>query len=196
MYTACVYISGYLLLIFVAVCLACGLYFLAELAEEHQRLTKKLVGFSILLALVSHVLFFITEPGLPQVNLGVGFATHLAYGWLFQSFPFLRVLSPSFLVSFAMMVGSNYLWITHFTAHFHQASHVACFFVLMVWLVPLGFFIAWSVNENVLPDRQAQGAEDVYSDGERTKKKSGVVSAFNFLGEKRDDLMPSMAKRV
>ena len=49
MYQVSVYIAGYLLLIFVAICLACGLYFLAELAEEHTRLARKLIGFSIVL---------------------------------------------------------------------------------------------------------------------------------------------------
>ena len=32
--------------------------------------------------LVSHVLFFVTEPGLPKEALALGFAAHLAYGWL------------------------------------------------------------------------------------------------------------------
>ena len=49
MYQVSVYVAGYLLLIFVAICLACGLYFLAELAEEHTRLARKLIGFSIVL---------------------------------------------------------------------------------------------------------------------------------------------------
>ena len=146
--------------------------------------------------LVSHVLFFVTEPGLPKEALALGFAAHLAYGWLFQTFPMLKVLSPSFLASIALLVASQYLWVTHFTAHFHQASHVACFFVLMCWLVPFGFFISLSFNETVLPNRQAQEADDVYAEGGRTQKKSGLVSAFNFLGEKRDDLMPSMTKQV
>jgi len=146
--------------------------------------------------LVSHVLFFVTEPGLPKEALALGFAAHLAYGWLFQTFPMLKVLSPSFLASIALLVVSHYLWITHFTAHFHQASHVACFFVLMVWLVPFGFFISLSFNETVLPNRQAQDADDAYTEGGRSQKKSGLVSAFNFLGEKRDDLMPSMTKHV
>lgn len=196
MYTATVYVAGYLIVMFVAICLACGLYFLAELAEEHTRLTGKIVGSSIVLVLVSHVLFFVTEPGLPKEALALGFVAHLAYGWLFQTFPMLKVLSPSFLASIALLVVSHYLWITHFTAHFHQASHVACFFVLMVWLVPFGFFISLSFNETVLPNRQAQDADDAYTEGGRSQKKSGLVSAFNFLGEKRDDLMPSMTKHV
>ena len=220
MYTATVYVAGYLIVVLVAICLACGLYFLAELAEEHTRLTKKLVGASIVMVcdrrhtctlsieqepparpplpqvLVSHVLFFVTEPGLPKEALALGFMAHVAYGWLFQTFPLLKLLSPSFLASAALLAVSHYLWIGHFTAHFHQASHVACFFVLMVWLVPFGFFISLSFNENVLPDRQAQDADDAYSEGDRSKQKSGLVSAFNFLGEKRDENFPSMAKRV
>ena len=137
------------------------------------------------------------RPSSVQEALAVGFMAHLAYGWLYQSFPFLKVLSPSFVASFALMAISHYMWITHFTAHYHQASHVLCFFVLMVELVPFGFFISLSYNETTLPDRQAQEADEMYADGSgRTKKKSGLVSAFNFLGEKRDDLMPSMAKRV
>jgi len=43
LFTAMTYISGYIFLIFVAVCLACGLYYLAELAEEHTSLTKKMM---------------------------------------------------------------------------------------------------------------------------------------------------------
>ena len=40
LFTGLVYLSGYLFLIFVAICLACGLYYLAELAEEYTSLTR------------------------------------------------------------------------------------------------------------------------------------------------------------
>ena len=53
---------------------------------------------------MSHVLFFVTEPGLPKEALALGFAAHLAYGWLFQTFPMLKVLSPSFLASIAARI--------------------------------------------------------------------------------------------
>ena len=69
---------------------------------------------------MSHVLFFVTEPGLPKEALALGFAAHLAYGWLFQTFPMLKVLSPSFLASIALLVASQYLWVTHFTAQLRR----------------------------------------------------------------------------
>ena len=217
MYTATVYVAGYLIVMFVAICLACGLYFLAELAEEHRgsperssaaqsswfvtrrhactraqsedRPRTRATGAGVTRALLRH------RAGTAEGGAGHGFAAHCLRLAL-RDLPDAQVLSPSFLASIALLVASQYLWVTHFTAHFHQASHVACFFVLMCWLVPFGFFISLSFNETVLPNRQAQDADDVYAEGGRTQKKSGLVSAFNFLGEKRDDLMPSMTKQV
>ena len=41
--TALVYVSGYAVLVFLAVCLATGLYYLAELVEENTKLTKTII---------------------------------------------------------------------------------------------------------------------------------------------------------
>jgi len=145
--------------------------------------------------LITHALFFVFEE-LPPLALGVGFISHILYLVLLRGFPFLRLLSPTFLLSFGMLLVSNYLWVSHFTAHYHQLTHVFCFFVFNVWLVPFGFFVSLSVNEAVLPDRLAASAEHVYSEGGRTKSASGLKSAFNYVQEKREDLMPSSTKRV
>ena len=91
-------------------------------------------------------------------------------------------------------------------------------FVILFRLVPFGFFVSLSVNEAVLPDRLASSATDVYSEGGRNKQVrvcpcmrceplhsallyphlqgSGLKSAFNYIQEKRDDMMPSTTKRV
>ena len=36
----------------------------------------------------------------------------------------------------------------------------------------------------------------VYREGGRTTQRSGILSAFSFVREKRDDMMPSLAKKV
>ena len=41
--TLVVYIGGYLFLVFLAVCLATGLYYLAELVEEYTTASKKAI---------------------------------------------------------------------------------------------------------------------------------------------------------
>ncbi len=86
LFTGLVYISGYLFLVFVAVCLACGLYYLAELAEEYAMLTRRIISFAILSVLVVHGLLFVMEPQLPPTAVGVGVLSHLSYVWLLQSF--------------------------------------------------------------------------------------------------------------
>ena len=74
---------------------------------------------------------------------------------------------------------------------------VICFLLFNLWLLPFGFFISLSINESTLPDRQAQGADEVYSDGgARTKQKSGIISAFGFVKQQREEMMPSLAKKV
>ena len=197
LFTGLVYVSAYIFLIFVAVCLACGLYYLAELAEEHTSLTKRLMWAANVAVLAVHGACFVFEPQLPRAALGVGIGTHVSYLFLLASFPFLHVCSPQFLLSLGLLVASHYLWAVHFMAHYHSLTHVLCFLLFNLWLLPFGFFISLSINESTLPDRQAQGADEVYSDGgARSKQKSGIISAFGFVKQQREEMMPSLAKKV
>ena len=144
------YVSGYLFLLFVAVCLACGLYYLAELVEEHTTLTKRIMYFGTCVVLSAHPLFYVVE-GLPLMAVVCGMAAHGCYLWLLDSFPFLQPLSVQFLLSTGMLVLSHFFWISHFMTHYHSMTHVLSFFLFAVWIVPFGFFISLSVNESTLP---------------------------------------------
>ena len=155
-FNAIVYVSGYLFVIFVAVCLACGLYYLAELVEEHTTLAKRLIYGCTYAVLVAHPFFYLVE-SLPLDAVVCGLATHGCYLWLLESFPYLRPLSPPFMVSAAGLVASHYFWISHFLAHYHATTHVLCFLAFAVWLVPFGFFISLSVNEATLPNTLGGG---------------------------------------
>lgn len=169
---------------------------MAELVEEYTSLTRRILYALSLGILVVHVLFMLLED-LPLLPLAVGTAAHCSYLWLLQSFPFVRFTSPAFLCSFALLAASHYFWISHFASHYHEMTHVLCFFVLNVWIIPFGFFISLSVNESTLPDRLAQSADDVYMDGAaRSRQKSGLLSAFSAARETRDGLMPGMGKKV
>jgi len=150
---AIVYVSGYLFLMFAAVCLCCGLYYLAELVEEYTSTTRRLMYGANVAVLVAHVLFAVFE-SLPMLALLVGFGAHLCYLWLLQSYPFMRLSSPATLASLAVFVVSNVLWAKHFFSHYHQLTHVLCFLLFNAWLVPFGFFISFSVNDSTLPSRQ------------------------------------------
>ena len=72
------------------------------------------------------------------------------------------------MVAACSCVASHYFWISHFTAHYHSSTHVLCFLLFAVWLVPFGFFISLSANESTLPDRLGGGGE----------QRAGILSAF------------------
>lgn len=151
LFTGIIYVSGYILLLFVAICLACGLYYLAEVAEEHSSRVKQGITTATLVVLVVHVLLLLLE-SLPWMAVGIGFATHLCYLWLLSSFPILSYTSPQAVASLVMLGLSNWCWLHHFLGHYHQAAHILCFFFFNVWLVPAGLFVSLGSHDSVLPD--------------------------------------------
>lgn len=61
MSTTLVAVSAVFMIFFLCACLACGLYYLAELIEEYTRLTKKLILWTIRVVLVVHVLLLVAD---------------------------------------------------------------------------------------------------------------------------------------
>ena len=102
--TLVVWAGGYMSLVFVAVCLATGLYYLAELVEEYTVLTKKLLGWAVAAELALYSLLLLWD-GLPPLACASGLLAHALYGTLLRSFPFIRLSSPEFLASCGACVG-------------------------------------------------------------------------------------------
>merc|ERR1712216_1098839 len=73
-----VYVSGYLVLLFLAICMACGLYYMAELAEEYSRLTKKILTYCIQGVIGIHVLLLIFDR-FPFFTTVYGIGLHVVY---------------------------------------------------------------------------------------------------------------------
>ncbi|PXF45167.1 hypothetical protein BWQ96_05068 [Gracilariopsis chorda] len=178
-----VYISGYLFIVFAAICLACGLYYLVELAEEYTSFTKKLIRSGILAQLGLHGLLWLYER-FPFVPCMIGFAAHLSYLFLLRSFPFMEPSSPPFMVSCAMFVIDNIVWFRFFKANVEMfyryriapVPSMASFFLFVIWLVPCAFFCSLTINESVLP---ATGpGRDIYqsqSVPDRKKRRKNAI---------------------
>jgi hypothetical protein len=149
---------------------ACGLYYLAELVEEHTSMMRRIMYGTTVAVIVTHILFLVEM--VPPLALATGALAHVSYLWLLNDFPFIRFLSTPFLVSLALLVASHYLWISHFLSHYHSLTHVLCFCLFMMWLVPFGFFISLSVNESTLPN--SHGSQN-----------SGLLSGLGF-GKRND----------
>lgn len=157
------YVSLLLSLAFMALCLASGLFQLAALAEEYTSKTHTLLKFAVWSVLGIHVVYLLFE-SLPALYVLVGILSHLAYLLLLRSFPIFYLASLPFLGSCGLFLISNILWYTFFVSYdglFYSPMEVFCFFFLCVWMVPFGFFVSLTVNENVLPG--APGAPPIAS---------------------------------
>lgn len=186
-----VYVSAYILLLFGAISLACGLYYLVELAEEYTRFTKRLIRIAILAELGVHFLLWAYER-MWFVPNAVGVISHLSYLFLLRGFPYIEPASAPFLLSCALFATSNIVWYRYFHSDpefFYQyrvgpATSIAFFFFLCIWLVPLGFFVSLTVNDSVLPGGAGMPNPNAKGPDEKKKRTQnifalGVRSAWN-----------------
>lgn len=179
--TLLVYISWAVLFLFAVVCLACGLYYLAELVEEYTTLTKRVLRVAIVAVLLAHVVGFVAED-LPLLCVGVGVVAHASYYWLLlQAFPFIQLLSAPFVASALLLVANHALWFRHFTLVYYPFAEIVAYFLLFVWLVPFVFFISLSANEHALPmrtDARYYGAAADSHESPARSKSASLVKSF------------------
>ena len=149
--TLVVYLGGYLFLLLLAICLATGLYYMAELVEEYSRLTKRVITYALRAVLALHLALLLFDRQ-PVSCVLVGAAAHGAYARLLPRFPYVQLGSVDFAVAVAGLVATHVLWLRHFWHDtYASAEYVAGFFVVCVWLVPFGFFISIAAGDTALP---------------------------------------------
>jgi hypothetical protein len=174
MFVVLVYVGGYLILLLVALSFAAGVYFLTQIVEEYTIITKRILRVGILVQLVLHFLLSVYE-GFPGLECSVGFAAHLTYLLLLAEFPAIKPLSVPFILSCGMLALDNIVWFRFFHLdveilyryRLDPALAVFTFFITSVWLVPMGFAVSLTVNDNVLPSSTTQSAPA----GQSQKKK-------------------------
>ncbi|EME32084.1 uncharacterized protein Gasu_08280 [Galdieria sulphuraria] len=190
-----VWLSGYVLIGFLSLSVACGLYYLAELTEEYTTTAKKVLRFFIQFNLVIHGLLWVWER-FPFLYVALGVVAHLCYFELLRGFPFIELRSPIFLSCVVTFILNNVGWMRFFLNHpqlleAYELSPVLplfSFFAVEVWLVPLGFVTSLSVNDSVLPGSGADVPRGV--GGSRFGKLSGGewLTASGLTGKADDTL--------
>ncbi|KAH3742601.1 Protein SVP26 [Pelomyxa schiedti] len=140
------------------VCLAQGLYFIADMVEEHVVLAKRIIRYCIIGVLIAHALLFFLEE-LPWLELSVGVAAHLVYSMLLIQFPVVELTDLWFILSTMFAIGNHALWFRYFLLNWYSYGDMFGIFLLCVWLVPFWFFVSLSANESSLPfDHPAEAA--------------------------------------
>ncbi|XP_064630474.1 protein TEX261-like isoform X2 [Lineus longissimus] len=196
-----IYLLSWLALIiqitFITLSIAAGLYYLAELVEEYTHATAKVIKYMIISVTAVYVGLFLFEE-LPLSLIGTGFLAHGVYYLLLQTFPYILLTSPSFIVSVVLLVVQHYLAFSYFSTVWYPFSEVLAFFTLCLWLVPFMFFVSLSANELVLPTLAEQAPqqpekEDIVTNYFMKKsKKYGLLSFFKFA---QDSLLPQRVKK-
>mmetsp|Transcript_7209 Transcript_7209/g.44863 ORF Transcript_7209/g.44863 Transcript_7209/m.44863 type:complete len:240 (+) Transcript_7209:2753-3472(+) len=187
--TLAVYASGYLGIIFLSVCLAAGLYYLAELVEEYTRLAKKVIRYAIYSTLVLHALYLVWDR-LPFLEVGVGVLAQGLYLRLLKQFPFIPVASMDFVGSVVVLLANHLLWMRYFyhADEYHSLEYILGFFLVSVWLVPFFYFISFASNDGVLPSSASpSGASE-----ERKRQRSALLGMFNLAKKKREEILPKV----
>uniref|UniRef100_A0A5F8HJ14 Protein TEX261 n=1 Tax=Monodelphis domestica TaxID=13616 RepID=A0A5F8HJ14_MONDO len=83
---------------FVTLAIAAGLYYLAELIEEYTVATSRIIKYMIWFSTAVLVGLYVFER-FPSFLIGMGLFTNLVYFGLLQTFPFIMLTSPNFILS-------------------------------------------------------------------------------------------------
>eukprot|EP01118_Nematostelium_gracile_P012635 TRINITY_DN4645_c0_g1_i1.p1 TRINITY_DN4645_c0_g1~~TRINITY_DN4645_c0_g1_i1.p1 ORF type:complete len:212 (-),score=33.82 TRINITY_DN4645_c0_g1_i1:10-645(-) len=184
---------------FSTICLACGLYYVAEIAEEHTAIARRIIRYMIMTIIGLHCLLLFFED-LPLTHVAFGLISHCTYYLLLKDFPFIEFSDPKFIGSVVCMIADHSMWFYYFMYHFHDFTDVASFFIIMVWMIPFAYFLSLSANESSLPyGIISSSGEEVSADDftypmgsrKRGKRTSPFMSLFGWFKKKRDTVLPS-----
>eukprot|EP00127_Corallochytrium_limacisporum_P002843 Clim_evm22s142 gene=Clim_evmTU22s142 len=192
------WVSAGLYVLLATLCLACGLYYLAELVEEYTVMTRKGIQITIMAVGIIQIGFLVFER-VPLWITGLGLVALVLYTTLLDKFPYFDFVSPQFLGSAAIAILHHYFVFRYFGEVWYPFSEVVAYFTICVWLVPFLYFLSLSANENTLPtavistqDLGSSGSGMVSGGfGKGGSKRQGLLSIFQWIGRQKESMLPS-----
>lgn len=190
--TVLVYAGGYLSVVFLSICLAAGLYYIAELIEEQTQLAKQIITWISEGTLLVHALLLFWDR-LPALPVCTSAAAHIAYLQLLKSFPFFRLLSPEGLASMALLIAANVAWGRYFWHTWHSLEYIFGFLLMTTWVNPVLLILSLAANEQTLPGGAGAPYSSSSSSGQPKKRASRglVISLVGWLRQKKGDMLPA-----
>lgn len=200
--TLVVWAGGYLCVVFFSTSFAAGLYYLAEVIEEHTKLAHTVIALSSEVTLVVHAALLLWDK-MPWFPIMVSAAAHVLYLQLLKTFPFFRVKSWEAVSSIVAAVAATALWMRHFWNSWHTLEYVFGFMLMTTWLVPALLVLSLAANENALPGAEAGAPSLNMTTGKPKKRKnrSLLLTGFSSLkdrvsailtGRNRPSVKPSL----
>ncbi|XP_065828248.1 protein TEX261-like [Oscarella lobularis] len=182
---------------FCIVCLASGLYYLADLVEEYTVITKRIIKALLWIVGLVHAGLAVFE-GIPLTVIGTSFLANAVYALLLKNFPFVEFTSLRFVGGFGMLALNHYIAFQFFLTVWHPFAEILAYFTVCLWLVPFIFFVSLSASENVLPTMAERthvslDPSDNLLSGKRSRR-HGVLALFNYVFDKTRNAIPLRAK--
>ncbi|KAJ8600579.1 hypothetical protein CTAYLR_008164 [Chrysophaeum taylorii] len=133
-------------------CIACGLFYAAELAEENSVAMGKILKWTVRVVIGLHCLLLL-DGTLPRWSTLVGTACHMCYGLLLLDYPNIDLASPAAAFSAIALVVDHYVWLNVIADHklLLPFLNLVGFFLIFLWIVPVGCFVSLSLNDLTLP---------------------------------------------
>jgi len=215
--SALVWVSYGFYCVFGALCLATGLYIVAEFVEEHTKLTRRILRWVIICVFALRILLWITERFSFVNTLAGELALGCYYTLIQKNFPFIEFKNPVFLAAVGLSILDHFLWFRYFHVYPEFLfPEILAYFVICVWLVPFGVFVSLSSNDNMLPglslgnvpassygtapqwQQQAGGNGDLDAANKprHIRTVNRLLALFNFLRKKRQEILPSSVLNV
>lgn len=190
-----------------------GLFYIADVVEEHGQAAKRMLKAMLVGVIVLHVLLLF-DRDTPTLQVLVGLAAHLVYVALLPQFPFVHIRSPIAVCSALAAVVNHFSWFLHLLlsdTYIYTYSEVGGIFVVCVWLCPLAFIVSLSSTEplpitasaatstsaSLASSSGSSSSSDDYDDISSHSRRSGMrkgrslLAVFcRFLKSKGDQLLP------
>jgi len=187
------FISFFVMCFFCLICFAQGLFYIADVVEEHGQIAKKVLKGILYGEIVLHFLLFF-DRDTPLLQVFIGLVAHLIYLALLPQFPFVNVQSPLAIASGIASIVNHFSWFFHVLlsdTYFYTYAEIGAIFSICVWLCPLAFVVSLSSTEPLPMNNTSSYGNMDGDDGMKHKGRSLFAVFFNFLKTKSNSILPT-----
>lgn len=177
---------SFLFYVFVCtLCLAAGLYYIAEVVEEYTLLAAKVIRYAVFITTLVFIGMYTFE-SLPLHMTALGLIMNLDYLIVLSSFPTITLSSLSFILGAILVLVNHYFAFQFFSIVYYPFPEVLAYFTVCLWLVPFAFFVSLSINEHTLPNMYNKNQSSSLDNVFRRPRRAGILGIFDYLTEKKD----------
>ncbi|EEB05759.1 Sed5 Vesicle protein Svp26 [Schizosaccharomyces japonicus yFS275] len=184
--------------------IACALYYLSELVEEHTQFAKRILERMIYIVMAIIVLLVIFD-GFPKLLSCFSLFSLFVYKSNLDTYPVFRFTRPKFLLASVLVLLNHWFWYRFFQEHqFNRGntgntydlfslnntsrasfSEIASFMGICVWAIPMGFFVSFTAADMDLPTASSPSINGAtsFSSPSQSKRHNLVRKIYSSTGD-------------